>query len=60
MNFGIGHFLSAVINFLIIAFVAWRISKIFVKPENTKKCAFCLMPMDPAATRCPACTSPLA
>jgi large conductance mechanosensitive channel len=63
VKFGIGDFLAAVINFIIIAFVAWRISKIFIKPEAvapTKNCPFCRMSMDPAATRCPHCTSQLA
>ena len=32
VKFGIGDFIAAVINFVIIAFVAWRISKIFIKP----------------------------
>jgi large conductance mechanosensitive channel len=62
VKFGIGDFLAAVINFLIIGLVAWRISRIFVKPaaEAPKKnCPYCRMPMDPAATRCPHCTSQL-
>src|SRR3981081_439210 len=39
LKFGIGDFLAAVINFLIIGLVAWRISRIFVKPaaEAPKK-----------------------
>jgi len=60
VKFGIGDFLAAVINFLIIGLVAWRISRIFVKPaaEAPKKtCPYCRMSMDPAATRCPYCTS---
>jgi large conductance mechanosensitive channel len=63
IKFGIGDFLAAVINFLIIGLVAWRISMIFVKPaaEAPKKnCPYCRMSMDPAATRCPYCTSQLA
>jgi large conductance mechanosensitive channel len=63
VKFGIGDFLAAVINFIIIAFVAWRISKIFIKPEPVapvKTCPFCRMSMDAAATRCPHCTSQLA
>ena len=62
VKFGMGDFLAAVINFLIIGLVAWRISKVFVKPpaEAPKKnCPYCRMPMDPAATRCPHCTSQL-
>src|SRR5438477_833232 len=39
VKFGVGDFLAATINFLIIGFVAWRISKIFIKPavESPKK-----------------------
>jgi large conductance mechanosensitive channel len=63
VKFGIGDFIAAVINFIIIGFVAWRISKIFIKPEAVapvKNCPYCRMSMDPAATRCPHCTSQLA
>src|SRR5215212_7477057 len=63
VKFGVGDFLAAVINFIIIGFVAWRISKIFIKPEATdqkRNCPFCRMDIDPAATRCPNCTSQLA
>ena len=63
VKFGIGDFFAAVINFMIIGFVAWRISKIFIKPETVapvKTCPYCRLSMDPAATRCPHCTSQLA
>jgi large conductance mechanosensitive channel len=63
VKFGTGDFLAAVINFLIIGLVAWRISRIFVKPAAEvpkKSCPYCRMSMDPAATRCPYCTSQLA
>lgn len=63
VKFGIGDFAAAVINFIIIGLVAWRISKIFIKPEAVapaKNCPYCRMSMDPAATRCPHCTSQLA
>jgi large conductance mechanosensitive channel len=63
VKFGVGDFLAAVINFIIIGFVAWRISKIFIKPAAdpaTKKCPFCQLDADVAATRCPHCTSQLA
>jgi large conductance mechanosensitive channel len=63
VKFGIGDFLAALINFIIIGFVAWRISKIFVKPDTvapTRPCPYCRMSMDPSATRCPHCTSQLA
>jgi large conductance mechanosensitive channel len=63
VKFGIGDFIAALINFLIIGFVAWRISKIFIKPEAEapkKDCPFCRMSIDAAAIRCPHCTSQLA
>jgi large conductance mechanosensitive channel len=62
VKFGLGDFIAAVINFIIIGFVAWRISRIFIKPEAEtpkKKCPFCKLEMDAAATRCPHCTSQL-
>jgi large conductance mechanosensitive channel len=63
IKFGVGDFISAVINFIIIGFVAWRISKIFIKPaaEAPKRsCPFCKLDIDSSATRCPHCTSQLA
>lgn len=63
VKFGVGDFLAALINFLIIGLVAWRISKIFIKPESEepkKDCPYCRMSMDAAAIRCPHCTSQLA
>jgi large conductance mechanosensitive channel len=62
VHFGIGDFISAVINFLIIGFVAWRISKAFIKPadDTNVDCRFCRMKIDRTATRCPFCTSELA
>lgn len=63
IKFGVGDFLAALINFLIIGLVAWRISKIFLKPEADvpmKDCPYCRMSINAAATRCPNCTSQLA
>jgi large conductance mechanosensitive channel len=61
VKFGVGDFLSAVINFIIIGFVAWRISKIFIKPAApAPKCPYCKQEIDSAASRCPHCTSQLA
>lgn len=64
VRFGIGDFLSALLNFFIIGFVAWRISRAFIRPEpagvaTTKVCPFCRMTVDLAASRCPHCTSEL-
>ena len=63
--FGVGHFLGAVIDFLVIGFVVWRISKVFIQPASatgpvTKACPYCRMSIDVAASRCPHCTSQLA
>jgi large conductance mechanosensitive channel len=63
VKFGVGDFVAAVINFLIIGLVAWRISKVFIKPAKEapkRTCPFCRMSIDAAATRCPNCTSQLA
>jgi large conductance mechanosensitive channel len=63
IKFGVGDFLAALINFLIIGLVAWRISKIFLKPEAEtpmKDCPYCRMSINAAAIRCPNCTSQLA
>src|SRR5689334_18674976 len=63
LKFGVGDFLAAVINFIIVGLVAWRISRIFIKPtaEAPKKnCPFCRESMDAGASRCPHCTSQLA
>jgi large conductance mechanosensitive channel len=63
--FGVGDLASAVLNFLIIGFVAWRLSKLFIKEEApapapaTKVCQYCRMSIDAAASRCPHCTSAL-
>ena len=61
-HFKAGDLAASVINFLIIGFVAWRISKAFIPttpPTATHDCPFCKMPVDNAATRCPHCTSAL-
>jgi large conductance mechanosensitive channel len=55
-----GLFLNAVIAFIVIAFVVWRISKMFITEEvetETKGCPYCLEPNAPAATKCRACAS---
>jgi large conductance mechanosensitive channel len=65
LKFTYGHFLSALLNFLVVGIVAWRISKAFIKPAPaaaapaTKNCPFCKMAIDAAATRCAHCTSQL-
>lgn len=63
VKFGIGDLASVFLNFLIIAFVVWRIARLFEKPAEpampARKCQFCRMEIDAAATRCPNCTSQL-
>jgi large conductance mechanosensitive channel len=62
IRFGVGDFLGVLVDFLIIAFVVWRISKAFIKPAATapvRTCPFCRMAIDQAATRCAYCTSSL-
>jgi large conductance mechanosensitive channel len=61
-----GEFVNAVIAFIIVAFVVWRISKAFIREEaaapepEMKTCPYCQELVPVAATRCRACTSELA
>jgi large conductance mechanosensitive channel len=65
VRFGVGNFVNALLNFLIVGIVAWRLTKAFIRPPAptaeaaTKGCPFCRMTVDAAATRCPHCTSAL-
>lgn len=63
VKLGVGDFFAALINFLIIGFVAWRMAKLLVRdtpPDSpTTKCPFCVMDVDKQASRCPHCTSAL-
>jgi len=61
-----GSFLTAVINFVIVAFAIFLVIKQFnrfrKKPtdtQNTKECPFCTMAIALKAKRCPHCTSQL-
>ena len=46
-----------------VAFVVWRIAKLFERPAEpaapARACQFCRMEIDAAASRCPHCTSQL-
>lgn len=60
-----GLVIGAVINFLIIGFVAWRLTRLFIKPETpgpqaaTRPCPYCYTTVDARASRCQNCTSEL-
>jgi large conductance mechanosensitive channel len=60
-----GAFGNAIIAFVIVAFVVWWISRIFIREEpaapapELRTCPFCLEFVPVAATRCRACTSNL-
>jgi len=61
-HFKPGDLASAALNFLVIGFVCWRITKALIKPAPvpaTKACLYCRLQVDAAATRCPHCTSAL-
>ena len=68
VTIGYGKFITAIINFIIMAFVIFllvkavnKIMSIGKKPEpkkeTTKKCPYCCSEIDIKATKCPHCTS---
>ena len=69
VGIGVGSFLNAVINFLIVAFVLFvtikAINMLHKKPveapkePTTKKCPYCQSDIAIKAVRCPHCTSKL-
>ena len=55
-----GAFVNSIIAFIVIAFVVWQISKMFIKEEtaaSTKTCPFCKEPNALDASKCRACAS---
>ena len=55
-----GLFLNSVITFVIVAFIVWRISKMFIREEASapvKTCPFCKEANAVDASRCKACAS---
>jgi large conductance mechanosensitive channel len=55
-----GAFVNTLLNFTIIAFIVWRITKLFLKEapaSEVKTCPFCKEANAVDATRCKACTS---
>ena len=64
VRFLIGDFIGVLIDFIIIAFVVWRISKAFSRPapaseKATRECPQCRSTIDARATRCAHCTATL-
>ncbi|MDB4880556.1 MAG: mscL [Gemmatimonadetes bacterium] len=63
VKLAIGDFAGAIVDFFVIGFVVWRISRAFIRKADdapARSCQFCRMAIDDAATRCPHCTSQLA
>ena len=60
-----GAFINAVIAFIVIAFVVWWMSRMFVKeepapePVEMRDCPYCLESVPAAASKCRACASSL-
>ena len=55
-----GLFVNAIIAFIVVAFVVWQISKVFIKepaPAEVKTCPFCKEANAVDATKCKACAS---
>ena len=55
-----GAFINAIIAFVVIAFVVWRLSKMFIREEaaaEAKTCPFCMEANAVGATKCRACGS---
>ena len=55
-----GTFLNAIIAFIVIAFVVWQISRMFIKeppPAAARTCPFCKESNAVDATKCRACAS---
>ena len=65
VKFLVGDFIGALIDFIIIAFVVWRISKALIKPAPAgekpaaRECPYCRNSIDARATRCAYCTATL-
>lgn len=66
LNYGL--FVNSFVSFLILGFSIFMVIKAVNRlqpptlappPPPTKECAFCLSKVNPAATRCPHCTSDL-
>jgi large conductance mechanosensitive channel len=52
-----GHFMGSLIDFTIIAFIVFLITKLLLKEPASKACPECLEVVPKAAKRCKACTA---
>ena len=55
-----GAFINSIIAFIVIAFIVWQISKMFIKEApaaEVKTCPYCKEPNAADATKCKACAS---
>ena len=65
VNFTYGHFLSVLLKFVVVGFVCWRLTKLFIKEPKpgekpaTRECPHCYQTVDARASRCSFCTSDL-
>jgi large conductance mechanosensitive channel len=65
VQFTIGHFLSVLLKFVVVGFVCWRITKLFIREPKpgekpaTRECPHCYQTVDARANRCSFCTSDL-
>lgn len=63
--FAYGDFASVLLNFVIIGFVCWRLTKFFIREPKadakpaTQECPYCRQTIDARAVRCAFCTSEL-
>ena len=67
VQFQVGNVANALLNFVVIGFVAWRLSRLFAPDQlpsakpATKACAYCFKEdLDARAVKCPHCASQLA
>jgi large conductance mechanosensitive channel len=55
-----GAFVNSIIAFIVIAFVVWQVSRMFIKeppPDEVKTCPFCKEANAVDASKCRACAS---
>ena len=63
INYGL--FLNTLLDFIVVGFVVFLVvrqinrSRRAAEPAPVRECPYCYLPVTPAATRCPHCTSAL-